>query len=59
MDQLIDPASGTFTVRMELPNPDEKLVGGVNCLAHFAFETPQPVRDGVYSSLNGSDSEDF
>ncbi len=51
VDQLIDPASGSFTVRMELPNPDDKLVGGVNCLAGFTFETPQPLNEGLYGSL--------
>ncbi len=40
VDQLIDPASGSFSVRMSLPNPDEKMVGGVNCLAIFNFATP-------------------
>ncbi len=54
VDQLIDPASGSFTVRMELPNPDDLLVGGVNCLASFPFETPAPVNDDVYSSLNSA-----
>ena len=48
VDQLIDPASGSFTVRMELPNPDDRLVGGVNCRARFSFETPQPVSSGSY-----------
>ncbi len=52
VDQLIDPASGSFTVRMELPNPDDKLVGGVNCLANFSFETPQPSNEDVFSSLS-------
>ena len=56
VDQLIDPASGSFTVRMELPNPDDKLVGGVNCLASFDFDTPQPASDDVYSSLGPSGS---
>ena len=54
VDQLIDPASGSFTVRMELPNPEDKLVGGVNCLANFAFETPEPSSDDLYSSLGSS-----
>lgn len=40
VDQLIDPASGSFSVRMALPNPDDQLVGGVNCIAMFKFETP-------------------
>jgi multidrug efflux pump subunit AcrA (membrane-fusion protein) len=49
VDQLIDPASGSFTVRMELPNPDDRLVGGVNCRARFSFDTPQPASSGSYS----------
>lgn len=40
VDQLIDPASGSFSVRMSLPNPEDKLIGGVNCVAEFGFETP-------------------
>jgi len=56
VDQLIDPASGSFTVRMELPNPDDKLVGGVNCLADFAFDTPEPTSGDVFSSLGSSGS---
>ncbi len=40
VDQLIDPASGSFSVRMSLPNPDDQLVGGVNCVAMFKFATP-------------------
>ena len=54
VDQLIDPASGSFTVRMELPNPEDKLVGGVNCLASFGFETPEPASQDVYGSLTES-----
>jgi len=51
VDQLIDPASGSFTVRMQLPNPDDKLVGGVNCLARFDFETPAELKGNLYSSI--------
>jgi RND family efflux transporter MFP subunit len=43
VDQLIDPASGSFTVRMALPNPGDQLVGGVNCTALFNFKTPSLV----------------
>ncbi len=35
VDQIIDAASGSFTVRLSLPNPGDELVGGVNCLAVF------------------------
>ncbi|MBD9357832.1 efflux RND transporter periplasmic adaptor subunit [Methylomonas albis] len=40
VDQLIDPASGSFTVRMTLPNASDELIGGVNCIASFDFATP-------------------
>ena len=50
VDKLIDPASGSFTVRMALPNPDDQLVGGVNCIAQFDFETPESARE-LYSNL--------
>ena len=43
VDPLIDPASGTFTVRMSLPNSDNHLVGGVNCVARFDLTTPPPI----------------
>jgi len=51
VDQLIDPASGSFTVRMALPNPGDQLVGGVNCLASFKFNTPVPLGLNTFSSL--------
>ena len=51
VDQLIDPASGSFTVRMMLPNPDDRLVGGVNCVAEFAFDTPVPGSGAQLGSL--------
>lgn len=42
VDKLIDPASGSFTVRLALPNPNEKLIGGVNCVAKFNFRSDLP-----------------
>lgn len=50
VDKLIDPASGSFTVRMSLPNPNDILVGGVNCIAEFDFVAPPPRRE-LYSSV--------
>jgi len=35
VDQLIDAASGTFRVRLELPNPEFKLPAGFGCRADF------------------------
>ena len=59
VDQLIDPASGSFSVLISLPNPDDQLIGGVNCIAVFKFETPPltttatpPVADTLNESLN-------
>ena len=49
VDKLIDPASGSFTVRMSLPNPGDILVAGVNCIARFDFVAPPP-RKELYSS---------
>lgn len=57
VDQLIDPASGSFTVRMALPNPGDQLVGGVNCMASFDFSSPEPPTQQVYSSLLSSTIE--
>jgi len=39
VDRVIDPASGTFGVRLELPNPDYQLPGGLKCTVHFADVT--------------------
>jgi len=50
VDKLIDPASGSFTVRMTLPNPGDRLVGGANCIAQFDFEAPAPGEE-LYSAL--------
>ena len=35
VDHIIDPASGTFGVRLELPNPDRALPAGLRCKIVF------------------------
>lgn len=35
VDKVVDAASGTFGVRLELPNPDYKLPPGLKCKVHF------------------------
>jgi RND family efflux transporter MFP subunit len=35
IDRVLDAASHTFGVRLELPNPDRKIVGGIRCRASF------------------------
>ncbi len=41
IDRIIDAASGSFTIRLALPNPDEKLIGGTKCIAIFPVKTPK------------------
>jgi membrane fusion protein (multidrug efflux system) len=36
VDKLIDPASGTFWVRLQLPNPGYKIPAGINCKVEFS-----------------------
>jgi RND family efflux transporter MFP subunit len=35
VDRVIDAASGTFGVRLELPNPDHTIPGGLHCQVRF------------------------
>lgn len=35
VDRVIDPASGTFTVRLALPNPDHAIPSGLHCRVRF------------------------
>ena len=39
VDRVIDAGSATFGVRLELPNPGNRLPAGLKCALHF---TPQP-----------------
>jgi RND family efflux transporter MFP subunit len=38
VDRVIDAASGTFGVRLELPNPDHAIPGGLHCRVRFVSE---------------------
>lgn len=42
VDRVIDPASNTFGVRLQLPNPDYQLPGGLKCTVRFLNNT-EPV----------------
>ena len=35
VDKLVDAASGTFGVRLELPNPGNQLPAGLKCRINF------------------------
>ena len=38
VDKVIDAASGTYGIRLELPNPEFQLPAGLKCTLHFAEE---------------------
>ncbi len=38
IDPVIDAASGTFSVRLDLPNPDGQIPGGLHCTVKFLDE---------------------
>lgn len=38
VDRVIDGASGTFGARLELPNPDQSIPGGLQCQVRFLTE---------------------
>ena len=42
VDPIIDPASGTFRVTLELPNPDYALTSGLRCSVSFTDESNDP-----------------
>jgi multidrug efflux pump subunit AcrA (membrane-fusion protein) len=35
VDRIVDPASSTFGVRLELPNADHAIPGGLRCQVRF------------------------
>jgi membrane fusion protein (multidrug efflux system) len=41
VDNIIDAASGTFGVRIELSNADKALPAGLNCVVEFALEVTE------------------
>jgi RND family efflux transporter MFP subunit len=41
VDKVIDAASGTFGIRLELPNPEYALPGGLNCRVTFRPDLPR------------------
>jgi RND family efflux transporter MFP subunit len=42
IDRVIDPASGTFAVRMELPNAEHAIASGLHCQVRFLGDDAAP-----------------
>ena len=51
VDRVIDPASGTFGVRLELPNPDYRLPGGLKCMVTFVDENKTTSPTGTTNKM--------
>ncbi len=52
VDQVIDAASGTFGVRVELPNPKLELPAGLKCQFFLTFEALSFWTNGTLKSSN-------
>jgi len=42
VDRVLDAASGTFGVRLALPNPEQRLPAGIRCKVQFAMQGTAP-----------------
>lgn len=59
VDRIIDAASGSFSIRLALPNPDEKLVGGTKCIALFPLTIAQTQGARNNNSVNNDLPDDI
>lgn len=51
VDRVADVASGTYGVRLVLPNPDYKVPAGLRCRLNFAGPDPAPLVSGESEGL--------
>jgi len=47
VDRVADPASGTFRVRLSMPNPDYAVPSGLNCNIEFQSPGPEMVSENA------------
>lgn len=47
VDRVADPASGTFRVRLSMPNPDYAVPSGLNCNIEFQSTGPEMVSENA------------
>jgi hypothetical protein len=59
VDRVIDAASGTFNVRLEIPNPDHKIPGGLRCKLQFLSESESARIRDQRSSLQHESAGEF
>jgi RND family efflux transporter MFP subunit len=53
VDKVIDAASGTFGVRLELPNNDHQIPSGLKCKVHFITEETAQLNEDSRAESNG------
>jgi RND family efflux transporter MFP subunit len=56
VDQVFDAASGTFGVRLSLPNPDNLLPGGLRCQVTFDFPEKAATKSETSNNTDNSQS---
>jgi RND family efflux transporter MFP subunit len=52
VDRVIDAASGTFDVRLELPNPDYRIPSGLKCDLRFVEDADPPLAEAADRSMD-------
>ena len=57
VDRVIDAASGSFLVRLKLPNSEHKVVGGLKCTVRFLAENGEPIVIDPLMNLDSNDLE--
>ena len=56
VDKVVDAASNTFRVQLELPNPNLALPAGLRCKANFAQEVPLARNDALNNGARSNDA---
>jgi len=54
VDRIGNAASGTFGVRLELPNPEHQIPAGQKCVLQFVADAPR-VPDNSFTAVPGAD----
>lgn len=53
IDRVADVASGTYGVRLSLPNPEYRIPAGLRCRVEFTGEVAETDSDAIAASTNG------
>ena len=52
VDSVVDAASGTFGIRLSLPNPENKVVGGLKCQAFLPISVAMPFEEQALTEFS-------